>query len=150
LLNQEEGSGERTIHREPIPENPPQIEAEKKMTNMITKLEQRCDLLSEVVQRHDKGKASLVDKGKAHHSPMRWPLSSFPRSSNSRMFRSTPDLKIRLSIWKIFEFTRISIQHLTKWHARPFLLLCQGMPRNGSGSFPQSISMTLMVSERCS
>jgi hypothetical protein len=29
---------------------------------MITKLEQRCDMLSEVVQRHDKGKTSLVDK----------------------------------------------------------------------------------------
>jgi hypothetical protein len=31
------------------------------MTDMINKLEQRCDLLSKVVQRQDRGKASLVD-----------------------------------------------------------------------------------------
>jgi hypothetical protein len=31
------------------------------MTDMINKLEQRCDLLFEVVHRKDRGKASLVD-----------------------------------------------------------------------------------------
>jgi hypothetical protein len=61
LSNQEEGFAERIVRREPILENPPQTKVEKKMTNMITKLEQRCDLLSEVVNWLDKGKASLVD-----------------------------------------------------------------------------------------
>jgi hypothetical protein len=34
----EEGFGEKTIHRDSIPKNPPQTKAEKKMKDMITKL----------------------------------------------------------------------------------------------------------------
>jgi hypothetical protein len=40
---------------------PPQTEAERAVQGMITRLEQRCNVLTTAIERNDKGKASLVE-----------------------------------------------------------------------------------------
>jgi hypothetical protein len=40
---------------------PPQTEAERAMQGMIIRLEQRCNVLTAVIEQNDKGKASLVE-----------------------------------------------------------------------------------------
>lgn len=58
-----EGSGERNDQEEEIPTHlpSPQTEAEKAVQGMIAQLEQRCNVLTNAIQRNDKGKASLVE-----------------------------------------------------------------------------------------
>jgi hypothetical protein len=53
---------ERNDQEEEIPGNlpPPQTETERAVQGMITRLEQRCNVLTTAIQRNYKGKASLV------------------------------------------------------------------------------------------
>jgi hypothetical protein len=123
--DQEEGSGERTIHQDSIPKNPSQTKAEKKMKDLITKLERRCDILSEVVQRHKKGKASLVDNLlQKTTSPFTDQVATFLLLERFKV----PYIPIYIgledpieSTWKISGLTWISTKYLMKWHAEPFL-----------------------------
>jgi hypothetical protein len=58
-----EESGERNNQEEEIPVHLPlpQTEAERAVQGMITRLEQRCNVLTAAIERNDKGKASLVE-----------------------------------------------------------------------------------------
>jgi hypothetical protein len=58
-----EESGERNNQEEEIPVHvsPPQTEAERAVQGMITRLEQRCNVLTAAIEQNDKVKASLVE-----------------------------------------------------------------------------------------
>jgi len=89
------------------------------MKDMITKLEQRCDILFEVVQRHEKGKASLVDNLlQKTASPFTDQVATFLLLERVKV----PYIPIYIeledpieSTWKIFGLTRISTKYLMKW-----------------------------------
>jgi len=102
------------------------------MKDMITKLEQRCGILSEVVQQHEKGKASLVDNLlQKTASSFIDQVGTFPLLGRFKV----PDILIYIgledlieSTWKISGLTWISTKYLMKWHVEPFLSPCQICP----------------------
>jgi len=60
--NRVKESGERNNQEEiPVHLPPPQTETERAVQGMITRLEQRCNVLTAAIEWNDKGKASLVE-----------------------------------------------------------------------------------------
>jgi hypothetical protein len=85
------------------PEKAHHRKEEEKLRDVLSKLEQRCDLLSEEIHQRDKGKTSLVDnllQKQLHHLPTRWAVIVSQKSSRSLILQSIPDLKIRSSTLK--------------------------------------------------
>jgi hypothetical protein len=105
------------------------------MTGMINKLEQRCDMLSKVVQRQDRGKASLVDN-------LLLPEDLLKTASPFKDEVANFLLPEKFKVPDVPTFTRVedSIEHLdnfrahTDLHLTPNVVACQAFPLTLSGN----------------
>jgi hypothetical protein len=127
-----EESGERNNREEEIPMHlpPPQTEAERAVQGMITRLEQRCNVLTAAIEQNDKGKASLVE------NLLQKTTSPF---TDDVAYIRLPE-KFKISEIPFYTSLEDPVEHLDNFrahmdlHRTPEMVACRAFPLTLSGN----------------
>jgi hypothetical protein len=84
---------------------------------------------------------------RSQYLPKKYPTSTCPEGSRYLTSLFFQVVKIRWSIWIIFDLTYPCTRHLTLWRAEIFLSPCQERPETGSKIFPQGRLIVLTLLE---
>jgi hypothetical protein len=123
---------ERNSRQEFILENlpPPQTEAERTMQGIINRLEQRCNVLTEAIQRNDKGNASLVENLlQKTTSPFTEEVASFLLPKKFKV----PDVSFYTGLEDPPEHLENFRAHID-FHRTPKKVACRAFPLTFSGN----------------